>query len=159
MNRPTIFLDIDGVLNDHTFHSNGYCGIQLDKAERLNLLIRKFNTQIVLHSAWRYMIFEGNMTDRGFNDLLQSHGVDGWAPWGPRLVGHTRQDSGGDYFIDRRNQILEFVQAAGIKHYIVLDDLDLDLDPAVFVKTDANKGLTIEDVEEAIQKLEKQISA
>ena len=70
-----IFLDIDGVLNDHGRMMNLYCGIQKDKVEHLNKIIDATDCKIVISSAWRYMILGGEMTTKGFEYMLLTHGL------------------------------------------------------------------------------------
>lgn len=70
-----LFLDIDGVLNAHDPHPNGYCGLHPDKVARLDRIVAETGCRIVLASAWRYMIIEGDMTLKGFGHLLATHGA------------------------------------------------------------------------------------
>lgn len=49
-----IFLDIDGVLNDHSRSSSGYCTIDSDKVELFNQILDAHpNARVVISSAWR----------------------------------------------------------------------------------------------------------
>jgi len=70
-----LFLDIDGVLNGHQRHDNGYCGIDPVKVELLNGIVEASRCRIVLASAWRYMILGGDMTLKGFGHLLATYGA------------------------------------------------------------------------------------
>jgi hypothetical protein len=70
-----LFLDIDGVLNSHDQHPNGYCGIHPEKVMLLNGIVEKTNCKIVISSAWRYMILRGDMTLKGFGNLLGTYGA------------------------------------------------------------------------------------
>jgi len=70
-----LLLDVDGVLNDHTRHANGYCGLQPDKLARLDRIVAATGCRIVLASAWRYLILSGSMTLSGFRNLLLTHGA------------------------------------------------------------------------------------
>lgn len=57
-----LFLDIDGVLNDHTRTPSGYCGIQADKVSHLNFILKEApEVQIVISSAWRYIMLRGDI--------------------------------------------------------------------------------------------------
>lgn len=84
-----LFLDIDGVLNDHSWDAAVMCGqIHPDKVDRLNRVLRATDARIVLSSAWRYIIHRGEMNLMGMEWLLRSHRV-----LADRLVGVTRPDT------------------------------------------------------------------
>lgn len=87
-NRPVLFLDIDGVLNDHPPFDEriGSSVIQADKVKLLNFVLEHSNAQIVLSSAWRYLFYRGEMNLEGLSWLLRSHGI-----WN-RFVSITRRD-------------------------------------------------------------------
>lgn len=70
-----LFLDVDGVLNGHQQHKNGYCGIDPVKVELLDDIVRGTGCRIVLASAWRYMVLGGDMTLKGFGHLLATYGA------------------------------------------------------------------------------------
>ncbi len=70
-----LFLDIDGCLNDHSRHPNGYCYLQLDKLDLLDKIVTATHCRIVLVSAWRYMITQGSMNLKGFGNLMYTHGA------------------------------------------------------------------------------------
>lgn len=149
-----LFLDIDGVLNDHTRTQSGYCGIQADKALILNRILH-FNPglQIVISSAWRYLIINGQMTLKGFEYLLLSHGVKCYG----LLHGHTVADekiphcnegNPSDWDVEEWNraglwwrsaQILAYVEEHKPDKWVVLDDLELDVPH--LVRTDGKKGI------------------
>lgn len=87
--RPLLFLDIDGVLNRHEPHPNRFCGIAADLMTNFNTVVETVpSVQIVVASAWRYMILDGSMNLTGFANLMQSHGLSrraagalvGWLP-------------------------------------------------------------------------------
>lgn len=140
-----IFLDIDGVLNDHSPMCNGYCGIKAECVEQLNrILATAPDAKIVVHSAWRYLLYDGDLPIRFFENLLLSHGVDCLN----RLHGRTRWDSVGGHEADRVSQIREYVIDHGVECFAVLDDLDLQMEN--FVRTDGSRGLTRDDADRAI---------
>jgi hypothetical protein len=140
-----IFLDIDGVLNDHSPMCNGYCGIEPLRVAFLNRILHAVpDAKIVVHSAWRYLLYEGNLPIRFFENLLLTHGVDCFG----RLHGRTRWDGPGDGFLDRAAQIREYVAEHGVERFAVLDDLELPIEN--FVRTDSNVGLTGTDADRAI---------
>lgn len=132
-----IFLDIDGCLNAHKPHPNGYCGIDLYCMEVLNWAIRKTDAKIVLSSAWRYMVTGGACTLKGFEYWLRTYGFEG------ELVGHTVMD---EVIPERSEQIKYFLsewKGESISHYVVVDDLNILQHP--FVKCQGDIGLTYEE--------------
>lgn len=81
-----IFLDIDGVLNDHTQMENHYCGTKYECVQQFNRILDAVpEAKIVISSAWRYMILRGDVTLKGFEMLLLTHGVK----CHERVIGHT----------------------------------------------------------------------
>lgn len=140
-----IFLDIDGVLNDHkpVIDGTGWCGIDRDKATLLNDLLYDCGAKIVISSAWRYMIEPETMGIRGFEYMLITHGADAYG----RIVGVTPRDEavGGRSEGGRLAQIFHWLKEhlAEVESYVVLDDMDLGVG-ARLVKTDALVGLTKE---------------
>lgn len=145
--RPLIFLDLDGVLNDHEEHDNGYCGTAGFCVRRLNDILRETGAEIVVSSAWRYLILSGSMTLKGFENLLLSHGVNCFG----RVVGHTCSDEVAE---PRGIQVRHWLnENGGDRRYLVVDDLDLGITEQghPFLRTDGKVGLTDADVERAIE--------
>ena len=158
----TLFLDIDGVLNGHRAHGNGYCGIESKCVEQLNRILAACpNVKIVVSSAWRYIHGGGDMTRRGFEYLLASHGVDSVG----RIVGFTESDestvaalegrvaepNGVNGAMLRRIQIRRYADQRNLRSFVVLDDLDLDMPE--LVRTEPGIGLTAEDAGTVISRL------
>lgn len=162
-----LFLDIDGVLNQHEpLHPEVMCGnIHDDKAHRLNLILAKTGAKIVLSSAWRYIVHRGEMNLAGMGWLLRSHGIL------DRLVGITRPDTMmPDKFTgkeswpvenERGQQIADYIAncngmlGVSCSRYVVLDDLDLGISNAghPFVHVDGSVGLWFNNVADAVEKL------
>jgi hypothetical protein len=143
-----IFIDIDGVLNDHTRLSNGYCGIKSECVENMNLILDTvLDLNIVISSAWRYMIPK-SMTLTGFEYLLLVCGINCRG----RISGHTRHDN--DEEDTRGSQISDYLnEHTDIEKYIVVDDMDLNLTSLGdnFLQTNGNVGLTKQDAERIIR--------
>lgn len=155
-----LFLDIDGVLNDHGQMMNLYCGIHRDKVDLLNEVIDATDCYIVISSAWRYMMLGGEMTVQGFEYMLLSHGLK----CHNRIIGHTPSDEDVD---TRGKQITEWIniilpevlQEKGISSYkaVVVDDLDKEKgiqiteSGHVLVQTNGKIGLTDENVNRIIE--------
>jgi hypothetical protein len=71
-----LFLDIDGVLNAHDWNDEAQSsGIRRDCVAHLNHVIRETECKIVLSSAWRYVVLGGDMTLKGFDYMLRTHGL------------------------------------------------------------------------------------
>lgn len=157
-----IFLDIDGVLNDHSQLPSGYCGIRRESVEHLNHILDSVpDAKIMISSAWRYMILRGDMTVKGFEYLLLVHGVK----CRNRIEGHTGadgsiEDEPNHFDVDawkiaglrwRADQIVEEVCYWEPKAYAVIDDLPLSVPN--LVQTDGKIGLTREHADRVIELL------
>jgi len=71
-----LFLDVDGVLNNHAKHADsGICGIDAHCIDHLNHVIRQTDCRLVISSAWRYMVLGESMRLGGFQYLLRTHGL------------------------------------------------------------------------------------
>lgn len=148
-----LFLDIDGVLNGHEKLASGYCGIRQENVFFLNhILDHAPDMQLVISSAWRYMILRGEMSVRGFEMLLLVNGIKCFG----RVHGHTVAD--GEVADEPSHLDDEAWRTAGllmrgaqIERYViehrpaswaVVDDLPLAIDPTHFIQTDSARGLT-----------------
>ena len=149
---PLIFLDIDGVRNDHEPYPNQYCGTLPRCVEVLNALLAAVPTaQLVISSAWRYLILNGSMTLAGFEALLLTHGVD----CSGRVFGCTGTDemhlpsnpSLETYkefgTLVRAHQIEVFLAATQPPSWVVLDDLNIPVDH--LVQTNGRWGMGYQD--------------
>lgn len=146
--RPLIFLDMDGVVNDHTQTESGFCGVLPRCAAQLNRILRATDAEIVISSAWRYMIPEA-MNLKGFAYMLLTHGID----CKDRIIGLTCRD---EELMPRGQQIRHWrCENGGARPYVVLDDLDLGITAAghPFVLTDGKIGLTYRNADRAIAML------
>jgi hypothetical protein len=158
--RPILFLDMDGVCNDHVAHPRTrYCRTDPACVERLDRILIATDAEIVLTSSWRYLVHSGQMTLVGLRNLLHTHWIDG-----ERLIGITRRDISdlrprSRAHTDRGPQITEWiVDRFGVDpfvwegSYVVLDDLDLEIGNCghPFVQTIGTVGLTDADADRAI---------
>jgi len=161
--KPILFLDVDGVLNDHTFDAIA-CSCTVDRAcvERLNQVIAATDCEIVLSSAWRYLTFGADgMTLKGLAYLLRTH----WLHVDGRLVDTTAADPdlpASELSVlgpaIRAKQILDWSEAHSPQsecNWCVLDDLDLPLGKNSWrlVRTDGRRGLSDADAATAIRLL------
>lgn len=147
-NAKLIFLDIDGVLNDHRYNEASMSGAILPECvARLNRILEATDARIVLSSAWRYMLIGRAMSVTGFDYLLRTHGVIA-----NRLVGRTCAD---EEVKERGWQIHEWRKANDHRgRYVVIDDMDLHISPLhPFVRTDGGCGLADADADAAIRHL------
>lgn len=144
-----IFLDIDGVLNDHKkLPGSVYCGIDADKVARLNRLLSLSGASVVLISAWRYML-NSAMTLKGFEYLLNTHGVYQDREW---LYGQCCTD---DKIAERDCQIRDWLNGhQGVKQWVIIDDDPMGMAATNLnqwlVKTDGAVGFTDNDVLKAL---------
>ncbi len=158
-----VFLDIDGCLNCHEYDAEVGCGqIHEDKMNRLNVILKKTNAQVVVTSAWRYLVIRGEMNVIGLDWLLRSHGM-----LKGRLQGITQPDTmrvtldyNGDPktwpMTDERGlQIDAYLKNTPHGNYVVIDDLDLGITACnhPFVQTNGKVGLQDGHVEHAIRLL------
>ena len=161
-----IFLDIDGVLNRLKPLSNGYCGIDGYNLDNLCKILSHFpDVRIVLSSAWRYLVHNGDFSLRGFEYLLCIHGADADVIK-DRIIGVTETDEDTlerllqksatinllvEYGITiRRSQIRKWVRDNNVEQFIVIDDLDLRMEG--LRKTDPDIGLDSRMAKEIIEK-------
>lgn len=140
----TLFLDIDGVLNGHELKANNYCGIEAPLVSNFNdIMLDVPDLQIVISSAWRYMIICGDMTVRGFEHMLLTHGVMCYG----RIKGITVSD---EIIPNRRDQIYDYAKRHGIVDFVAVDDLQLNMPE--LVKTNPRFGLSKDDSQEIIRR-------
>ncbi len=145
-----IFLDIDGVLNPHTFNRESQSHtLEPHLVKLLNRILDETDAKIVISSSWRYMILNDSMTLNGFDYLLRTHGVKAG-----RIIGYTEED---DQFLGSKRslQIQAWLDAnQTVKDWVVIDDvpegMDASPDPMRLVKTDGYIGLTAADADLAI---------
>jgi hypothetical protein len=151
-----IYLDVDGVLNDHKPHPNGYCGTHAVCVARLNRLLQEVpDAQLVISSAWRYLVHKGDMTPRGLESLLMTHGLachgrvfgvtepdEPYMPPSPSLADYERL--GCEV---RARQITEHVACFKPGAWVVLDDLPVPVER--LVRVDGQRGLDSKDVDAA----------
>jgi len=155
-----IFMDIDGVLNNHTFLSESQSGA-IDPAcvQRMNRIIRETDARIVLSSAWRYMVHNHAMTLDGFHYLLRTHGFIGSLNGCDRLiVDLTCRDEDIPGRPDQIKAWLANCIPPG-PAYVIIDDLDEVWRGLHIVQPDFAEGLTEEQADEAIRIIQSQIDA
>lgn len=158
---PTlIFLDVDGVLNDHRKWPTRYSPIQYELVAFLNVILRAApEAKIVLSSSWRYTF----STVPVIEHVLMCHGCECFG----RIAGATLRDEevhdgpmpgwedkerwGSLGLSWRAEQIRRYVEDSGVKRFVVLDDLPLAVPN--LVQTDGDVGLTASHAARAIEVL------
>lgn len=153
VDRSILVFDVDGVLNGHERHANGYCGTKPGRVTRMNRIIAATDCLLVVSSAWRYLVLNGHMTVVGLENLFLTHGLDCRG----RIVGVTRRDADSGT-TDRGDQIREFLDTfrGGRGPAVVVDDRDdlgLEQSGLPIVQTDEWAGLTDIDVERIVKLL------
>lgn len=149
MNRATLFLDIDGVLNHHIQFDNKYCGIVEKLAKNLEPVVAGTSCKIVIVSAWRYLVLNGYMTLDGFKAMLLTHGVPKRVT--EAVIGVVREDKSQSE-CDRGEQIKDWLQANPSRYFAALDDEDSGISEAgiPLVRTDSRKGLDSQKMHEVM---------
>ena len=114
-----IFLDIDGTINNMEFDRGAQSFTILPECvKQLNRILEDTQAYIVLISSWRYLILMKDMTLKGFEVLLRSHGIA--CP--DRLIGNTTFDIKSIY--ERPAQVYQWLndKKFPVRNHVVLDD-------------------------------------
>lgn len=124
-----LFLDIDGVLNNHPCWPKGPQLMQ-PQCEYLQAIIERTGAKIVLTSTWANWIEDDSMTRVGFSRLLQTHGVRA------EVVAYclSAVDPG-----ERTSVIRRYLADYPDCKYVVLDDLPISLPNCI--RTNGHVGL------------------
>ena len=152
-----IFLDFDGVLNGAVSDAARDPGLpwgtevwyseqlDADKVERLNAIVDATGAVVVLSTSWRKAL----PTEK-LRRLLQAKGFKGF------ILGTTpsldRDSDGGWRY--RAHEIEQWVRAAGVSDFVILDDLPMHHLSSRLVQTSDIHGLLDEHVEAAIRMLQ-----
>lgn len=154
-----LFLDYDGVLNDHRQLSNGYCQLKEKCVKELCRILDECpDVNIIISSAWRYMMLGDTpaLNEKGMEYLLCLFGAPYYSI-NNRIVGKTISDEemclklglmtdGAelDYEFLKNNGCLlrreQILYSAQNSKFVVLDDLNLEMPE--LIQTDGNVGLT-----------------
>lgn len=155
-----IFLDFDGVLNDHAFltqrRNHPAEGVvfpelagELDpvRISLINLLIEETGANIVISSSWRtnHSLEEMNSAFEMLGGTFKAIGVT------PRIPGNQNRD-------ERGNEIHTFIDTMKVKpeSFIILDDeTDMGELFPFLIKTSFFGGFTESHLQEAIKRLGK----
>lgn len=145
--ETTIFLDIDGVLNDYntTVYNNrndilGKYNISLEKLNLLKQLIKEINGKVVFISALRY---DEDFLELAYTLTEMDIQIDGRTP---RINGN------------KSLEILSYLAEHNISNYLILEDDELLNIPEIqehLIETPTDDGLQDYLVEEAITQVKK----
>lgn len=157
-----IFLDIDGVLNNHRFASlmnqlyggNGYGGgfrtnnpkykdVKWDfyNVGNLKTLMHKTHARIVISSSWRRF-----HTQDHFKAMFQLYGLPP-----ARIIGNTILQTLPGWI--RGDAINKYISDYNITNYVILDDAADFYPGQILVRTDPEYGLTDDNMLTAVSKL------
>ena len=145
-----IFLDFDGVITTR----DSKWEIDNNKCLLVKKICDETGAKIVISSSWRYSTIEKTIDAYKLHDwILTPYIID--------VTENLSMSSGWDlfsYFPQRGLEISEYINKHElIQNYVILDD-DSDMlyiQKDHFVKTDTYKGLSEENVQQAIQILNK----
>lgn len=152
------FLDIDGVLSDHSkLPGSVYCGIDELCMTSLNRVVAETDCKLVITSSWRYMILGEQMTIKGFEYMLATHGLI-LRENESLVVGYTRKDISPNN-TDRGQQIIDWLYEKLIDSkraaWAVVDDMpelvQLGHHQWRLVATDGKVGMTAADADTLIR--------
>lgn len=137
-----VFLDIDGVLNNHPRWTKGP-ELMRPQCQLLQAIIERTGAKIVLTSSWRKWIEDGSMTFVGFSRLLYTHGIR------TEVVGHCGPCVSGPADPGERGEhIRTYLAMTPDCKYVVLDDLPISLPNSI--RTDGFRGLELKHVSQAV---------
>ena len=150
----TIFLDIDGVLNNATTEERtptGFLGIDDSLLEKLSILVKDTNSQLILVSSWKdFWGPNGTSTDKdGF------YIDEKFAKFDLKIADKTIDD-----WSNRGEGIASYIKINSIEKFVVLDDEKFsdykkyDILPHL-IKTNSSLGLTDYNIITAKQMLEE----
>lgn len=155
MSTKVVFLDIDGVLVTKRLLKQRVDGRKVaepDCVSALNHLTQVAGAEIVISSSWRFC---GQQEMQAILDLW---GVD--APIVGMTPDLTRVEGGIYKAVPRGNEIQQYLdEHLEIKYFVILDDeCDMAHLERYMVKTKFDCGLTIGDVERAIEILSESLT-
>ena len=136
-----IFLDFDGVLNQHEWRLKKTPWMEEEKVKLLSELCKTVNAKIVLSTTWRNVWFEPMFYKNETNAICKAHKL--FEKYGLEIIGITETIG------KREEEIFDFLKShKEISNYVIFDD-SVVVAPN-FIQTDANIGLTKENIQAAM---------
>ena len=118
-----IFLDIDGVLNQCDWKEGDPRPATCPSCVRqLNRVLKETGASVVLVSNWRHLVNRGDITPKGFEFLLHTHGVVGAHIRHVMGEGRKRSSRGGGITRWLR-------QHPEVESFVIMDDLPEGQEP------------------------------
>ena len=163
LNRNVIFLDVDGVLNskfwdnEHQREISEGKYVDVDSVKLFSKLVKKTDAKVILHSGWRFWFDDEMKPNRAeakfFVDVMKKEGVfiSGVTP--DLTTEEIRKAK--KFSLVKADEILQWLKDNPTDNWLVIDDLDLHNSEIAShqIKTDAEVGLTENDVEKALNLL------
>ena len=148
-----IFLDIDGVINNiNTQDSyNPYIRIDSILVQRLAEIVTSANAKIYLISDWKEYWQKDNK--------YEQHEIANYIDYRLSCEGLVIEDKINGLNTTRGTNIKNFLLSHEIKNFVILDDMPFDYKKEGlsknFIKTNAEYGITEDDMAKAIKILTK----
>ena len=149
-----LFLDIDGVLNSNFGNNKRQTEISDEKIKLLAYLVRETNSEIILHSGWRFW-FDSELKPlcKEANKLVELLEKEDLHIKGitPNLTTEEIRKT-KKFSLVKADEILLWINSHNdVTEWVVLDDLDLHNSQIERnqVKPDQTVGLTLENVKQA----------
>lgn len=159
MNEKVVFLDVDGVLNtpDSKSRCNGCIGIDNDKLKLLKEIVEATGAKIVLVSTWKEY-WERLPQRKHLQDEFAYYLDKKFKDAGLEVADKTLNGWDSIWY-SRGEGILDYIQIHKPKSFVILDDIQYDYDGCGLtdnlIKTNAKVGLTAEQVQQAIEILNR----
>lgn len=175
--RPLLYLDIDGVLNGHDYCDIAQsCSIKGTCVGYLNWILHETNCEIIITSAWRYMVHGEAMSLSGFWYMMRTHGLTALDRYGNERNPFIRALRKDAWENEPRAKIIAEDRVWWAKEsslhngklrtpFVILDDLELEFDhhtsglESHFVRTNGKSGLNVVTAKQVIELFREQMTA